>query len=227
MPKLKGSLQSPYAEHGNKKGIEAPSAEIAEDPIVKAAIAHKEAAIQEKVDVSLTGSENPPTELKGSLKKDDPYEKASVSEEEIGNGSTFPFRFLGRPSLAYTTCSEPEKDRNKGCPQWYRCPIRNLGSTFIIFRDDKTGRIMHETCIQFIASGLAMNPNITIIPGADYFYSEGVKWAPHEDGTPVKAGPQEPKTHLVRTPIKNHLPRILSADIMRQYQTLRVRGEVR
>ncbi len=220
-PQLKGSLDPGYGNILEQKAgdVQAPPAALLEDPKIVA-------ALEQDSSISLDPDED--TEkitLRGSVEQEeDIYEEPP--ETEIGNGSTLPFRYRGRPSLAYTTCSEPVKDRNRGCPVWYRCPLRDLGSGNLIYQHKRTKQIRHSNCYDFVMTGMARDPKLVLLPGVTETLSLEKEWAPFPDGRMPEPGPNKPKTHIVDKWVKNEIVSVFDEDLVRQYQLLRRRGEV-
>lgn len=217
--KLKGSMDPGYKDAYEVAETHRMPDDVAMAPEILEAL--------KTVDVDVMGTEE--VSLKGHLEDPDVYD--DTYEDEIGNGGTLPFRYRGRPSLAYTTCSEPVKDRNRGCPAWYRCPLRDMGSGNFAYQMTKTGQIRMTNCYDFVMTGMIRDRNIVLLPGIDYAVSMTVRWAPFPTGHPLagqypSGKPGDEKTELVHTPVKNPIPALFDADLIRQYQILRVRGEV-
>lgn len=233
-PTLRGSLDPGYRDLIENAKLEVPPSEILEDPEVLAAqkinagiaelpMEPEGEEPEEKADPSPGG-----VKLTGSFQPQDPYEDDYAGvEDTLGNGSTIPFKYRGRPTLSFTTCKEPEKEKNRGCPLWYRCPLRDYGPGMIAFQDTKTKQIRGDTCYNLLISGIVANTRrYHLLPGVNFHYSYEVTWKPHPDGTPVEIGPGKPKTELVKKAIKNPLVMPFEAELVRQYEVLRRHGEV-
>jgi hypothetical protein len=234
-PKLKGSLDPGYQALLDAKMSEPPPEVILNDPAVKAALEVNAGIVELPIETGEEETEDigPDPEgvtLKGSFTPDDPYaeDAAIVVDDTLGNGSTIPFKYRGRPTINFTTCKEPEPNKNRGCPMWYRCPVRDLGPGTIAFQDTKTKQIRADTCYNLLVSGIVANTRrYHFLPGVDFHVTYDVRWKPWPDGREVEVGPGKPKTELERVPVKNPLVMPFDADIVRQYEILRRRGEVR
>jgi hypothetical protein len=193
------------------------------DPEVRAALAG-DAEIEQEMEKELD-SEVENIDLALQQLEDEP-----AAGHPFANGASIPFPYNGFDTVNFATCSKPKKDENRGCPVYAHCPLRDRGPFLLAYMNKRArNQIRHITCVDLLKTGMVFQPHIVLLPGINWEGTLSADYTPFADGRMPEPGPGKTKTPIKLTATKSYLPAecFPDAELVKQYQRLRRRGEIR